>query len=214
MKETIKKDLEDCDYYGNPPICKDTRIEKIMSMKPTPYTQISELAEVKNPTRVPVKTYTNVGYNFSIDYPAHWDSREISSSYFPEEIVRFSDNDETKFGLPSFLLKKDNNEFVTHFESVQAYKKSLEQFSIGLGKITIDSENKMTINDVDAYELKYKIKMQVSESAKPNYCDGTAFVFDTIQNNLIFEYLTCENPLYYDFVPIFERMAQSFKKLS
>ncbi|MEX0764565.1 MAG: hypothetical protein WEC35_07215 [Nitrosopumilaceae archaeon] len=211
-KDDMKFQLDECDFYGNPDFCNDPRIDKIMNKKSTSYTETSDLPEVKNPTQVDMKTYTNSEHNFSIDYPAHWNTREVL--YFPEDIVTFQDEDKTKFGMPNFIVKKDNNEFATHVESARAYKTSLDQFGVGLGKVTIDSENKMIINDVDTYELKYKIKMQISETVKPNYCDGTVFVFDTPQNNLIFEYGTCDNPSYYDFVPIFERMAQSFKIIS
>jgi len=210
-KDDMKFQLDQCDFYGNPDFCNDPRIDKIMNKKSTPYTETSELPEVKNPTQVDMKTYKNSLYGFSIDHPSHWSSKDVT---FDNEILIFSDMDETKFGMPDFRIKKDNNEFATHIESVQAYKTSLEQFSVGLGTLTIDSENKMIINDVDAYELKSKTKMQISESVQPHYCDETAFIFDTSKNNLIFYYSKCDRSSYRDFVPIFERMAQSFKKLS
>jgi len=209
-KKDIKFQLDQCDFYGNPDFCNDSRIDKIMNKKPTPDTETSELPEVKNPTQVDMKTYKNSLNGFLIDYPSHWSSREV---VYENGIVSFRDMDETKFGLPHFMIKKDNNEFATFVGSVQAYKNYLEQFSVGLGTIITDSENKMTINGVDAYELKFKIKMQISENVQPDYCDGTAFIFDA-PNNLIFEYLTCNSASYYDFIPIFERMAQSFTKLS
>ena len=202
---------DQCDFYGHPDFCDDPRIEKVLKKQPTAYTQTSELPEVKTPMQISMKTYTSSEHNFSIDYPAHWNTREVL--YFPEDIVTFQDEDKAKFGMPNFIVKKDNNEFATLVESARAYKTSLDQFAVGLGKVTIDSENKMIINDVDVYELKYKTKMQISETVEPNYCDGTAFVFDTPQNNLIFEYERCDITSYYDFIPIFERMAQSFKKL-
>jgi len=208
-KEDMKFQLGQCDFYGHPDFCNDPRIDKINNKKSTPNTETSNLPEVQNPNQVEMKTYKNSFYGFSIDYPSHWSSQDAT---YENDILIFSDTDETKFGMPGFMILQDPNELATPLESFQTY---LEQFDPKYSTTTIDSQNQITINGINTYEIKYKLKIKAPSlpESTASYFTGIAFIYDIPKNNIILYYSSDDNSRYSSFFPIFERMAQSFKIL-
>jgi hypothetical protein len=186
-KEHINFLQSECNFYDNPPVCGDIRIDKIKSATYT---------NVIIPPSTDFLTYTNNQYGFSINYPSNW----IIDNNLPDGNIGLKD----KMSAPNVLfeIKQIQNTGGSFDGIVNTY---INQAGVAGYPITLQSKDKVIIGNKDAYKIQY------TETIGSVTCKNEDYVINNGSFLPVIRYNSCDTNLFSQFLPIYESIVNTFR---
>lgn len=200
-KETLEYYLSTmCGFFDKPKICSDPRIEEIRKKQSSDLPDINSFEEVLDPQNINLITYKNHEYNFQIDYPKKWAIGERIGTI--KNIVGFKDKPSYPFVV--FLIQENYDQENSFDVFISKYKSELSEDD----PISIGYENKTRIGNIEAYEIFYMTNIGETE------CFAKEYVMNLGKFVPVFQHERCEKNHYEAYLPIFDRMAHTFKTIT
>jgi hypothetical protein len=149
-------------------------------------------------------THTNSKFDFSVDYPSDWSAIDYPPTWDEMRIVNFTENQESPNVL--FVVKEDHSNAGDTFDNV--VHKYLQGAGLAGYPINIQTQNKVTIGNRAAYQIKYSQSIGSAVCTYEDYpINGGEFV-------PIISFSSCDENVFKHFMPIFEKMVSTFKFLN
>jgi hypothetical protein len=186
-KQSINLEMQSCSFYDNPSVCNDPRINQIMT---------STAQTVIVPPSTNFVTYTNNQFGFSIDYPSNW----VIDNSLPDGNIGLKD----KMVAPNFLveIKPMQNTGSSFDQLVSSY---LSQAGVAGYPITVQSQDKITIGNKEAYRIQY------AEPIGSTTCNNEDYIISDGQVVPVISFNNCDENLYASFLPTFDKMVSTFR---
>jgi hypothetical protein len=186
-KQSISSLQAQCNFYNNPPVCNDPRIPQILTS--TAQTVIAQPS-------ANFVTYTNSQYGFSIDYPSNW----VIDNNLPDGSIGLKD----KMISPDVLFE------IKQMPSVQGsfdtfVKGYINQAGIPGYAVTLQSQDKVTVGNKDAYKIQY------IETIGSSTCKYEDYVINDGSFAPVISYNNCDTNVFAQFLPTYERVVSTFR---